>query len=120
MDKIKDEMQELVQDMDVNIQVWALSFFNLVFGRGHWEHDAFWNDVLIPEASAYYSYPIEEFTKHPMRFNALYFSFTELTGIKVTMIEQASKDARHDQISSSGGPGNSNLGGGRNERTNAK
>lgn len=49
--------------MDLNVQTWTLDFMNLVFGRGQ-EHDEFFNEVVLPEASVYYNYPIDDFKKH--------------------------------------------------------
>lgn len=68
--------------MDVNMQVWTLDFMNLVFGRGA-EHDEFFNNVVYPEASAYFDFKIESFNKHPLRLNALFYALIDLIGIKV-------------------------------------
>ena len=59
---------------------------NLVFGRGQ-EHDEFFNEVVFAEASVYYNYPINDFKKHQIRLNALYFALTELISMKINRID---------------------------------
>ena len=68
------------------MQVWMLDFMNLVFGRGS-EHDEFFNEVVLPEASANFDFKIESFKKHQLRLNALYYALIELIGVKVTSQE---------------------------------
>ena len=45
--------------MDEVTRIAIVDYMNLVFGAGDETND-FWNNVLIPYASAYYSYPIDD------------------------------------------------------------
>jgi hypothetical protein len=47
---------------------------NLIFGAGE-ETEEFWNSVLLPLASNYYTFSLNELFAYKPNLNALYFAF---------------------------------------------
>lgn len=78
--------------------MWTIDFMNLVFGRGV-EHDEFFNDVVYQEASIYYDFKIEDFKKHQVRMNALYYALIYQIGLSVTSYESRVPDNDRPRLS---------------------
>ena len=76
--------------MDDTVKMAIVDYMNLVFGSGDETND-FWNSVLLPYASQYYSYPLDDLMRATRYLNALFFSFTGHFGIKVIKPTAASK-----------------------------
>ena len=70
------EREELNTDMDTNVSMWIHDFMNLVFGLSD-EQNFFMYQIVLPEVSKYYNYPLDELEKFDLRLNALYFSMLE-------------------------------------------
>jgi hypothetical protein len=70
-----DELQDLQRNMDDSIKIAVVDYMNLVFGAGQ-ETEDFWNTVLLPYASQYYNYPLDDLQRSAKHLNALFFSFT--------------------------------------------
>ena len=68
--------------MDDNIKMSIVDYMNLVFGVGQ-ETDDFWNTVLLPYASYYFNYPLDDLQRATRYLNALFFAFTAHFGIKI-------------------------------------
>lgn len=67
--------------MKDNIRMAIIDYMNLVFGSGDETND-FWATVLLPYASQYYSYPMDDLNRASNYLNALFFAFTTHFGIK--------------------------------------
>lgn len=68
--------------MDDTLRMAAVDYMNLVFGAGE-ETTDFWNTVLLPYASNYFTYPLDDLIRAPKYLNALFFAFTKQVGIKM-------------------------------------
>ena len=51
------------------------------------------SQIVRPEIANYYNYPLEDLEKHELRLNALYFSLTELIGLKCINQEERRQKA---------------------------
>lgn len=49
--------------METNISMWIHDFMNLVFGLSE-ETNYFMTQIVRPEISNYYNYPLEDLEKH--------------------------------------------------------
>lgn len=86
--EILQEREELAKTMSTRINEWILDFMNLIFGVGE-ETRIFWEEVLLPEVSAYYSFSLRELYKFERNLNALYFSLCEQINLKVSETHDA-------------------------------
>jgi hypothetical protein len=74
MREINEELDELRRPMDDTLRMAVIDYMNLVFGAGE-ETTDFWNTVLLPYASSYFNYPVEDLMRAPKYLNALFFAF---------------------------------------------
>jgi hypothetical protein len=49
--------------MDEIIKIGIVDYMNLMFGMGDETRD-FWSNLILPYASSYYTFPIEELVNH--------------------------------------------------------
>ncbi len=68
--------------MDDKIKQAIVDYLNLVFGAGS-ETEDFWNTILLPYASQYFSYPFDDLQRSPKFLNAIFFAFSEHIGIRI-------------------------------------
>lgn len=68
--------------MDDTVKMAIVDYMNLVFGAGD-ETSDFWQSVLLPFASSYFNYPLDDLQRAPRYLNALFFAFTRHMGIKL-------------------------------------
>ncbi len=73
--------------MDDQIKMAVVDYMNLVFGAGA-ETEDFWTTVLLPYASQYYGYPLDDLMRSTRYLNALFFAFTAHFGIKINKVAQ--------------------------------
>lgn len=92
------EMLEQPNIMDQLIKEWIIDFMNLIFGSSE-DRDNYWDEVVVYETSVYYQFPIADLKKHEIknRLNALYFTLTELIGLKVTPVEQKEPEEKKNR-----------------------
>jgi len=50
-------------DMDQQTREWVIDYLNLLLGKGE-ESAEFWENMLLPQTSRYFSFHIEELRKH--------------------------------------------------------
>lgn len=78
--------------MEDTIRMAVVDYMNLLFGAGD-ETTDFWNTVLLPYASSYFSYVLDDLQRAPKYLNALFFSFTKQVGIKmIKPLQNTGKD----------------------------
>ena len=80
--ELYQEASELAGSMDDRVKQAIVDYLNLVFGVGQ-ETEDFWNTILLPYASHYFSYPFDDLQRSPKFLNAIFFAFTEHFGLKV-------------------------------------
>ena len=99
--EISKEDDELSKPMDIRLNEWIIDFMNLVFGMGE-ESTAFWDELLLPEASVHYSFSLAELYKWEKNFNALYFALCEQLNLKVTERPSSEGTPTNDASASKG------------------
>ena len=95
---ISKEREELDKPMSTRINEWILDFMNLIFGAGE-ETKIFWEEVLLPEVSSYYSFSLRELYLFERNLNALYFCLCDQINLKVTETMEASMTPTNDNSS---------------------
>ncbi len=80
--ELYQEASELAGSMDDRVKQAIVDYLNLVFGAGQ-ETEDFWNTILLPYASQYFSYPFDDLQRSPKFLNAIFFGFSEHFGIKI-------------------------------------